>query len=73
MVDQVDGVMTEDRLEGYPRVLTYTTITGSDYLETISVTIPLIRNGVEESATYVQTYTYTGTNVTGISAWVKQP
>jgi hypothetical protein len=42
----------------------YTTIGGSPYVQTITV--------VYASNTYVQTFTYTGTNVSAISGWIKQ-
>lgn len=78
MVDQLEGVTTDDLLDGYPRVQTWIDIGGTFYLETISVTRPFILNGVSEDCTYVKTFSY-GTNgqpadkVSEISGWVKQP
>lgn len=51
-------------IDDLPQVLAYTTISSNPYLSTITVVFGL--------NTYVQTYTYTGTNLTGISRWVKQ-
>ena len=76
MIAQLDGVMTDSQLDGYPRTQTFVNIGGTDYIQTISVTRPFIVNGVETLKTYVKTFTYggaSGTSVVGISKWNLQP
>ena len=53
-----DGTMLP--LEDMPLTLAFS----GDFIATIT--------GVYQGKTYVQTYTNNGTNITGISAWIKQ-
>lgn len=57
VADSTDGVFNPDSL---PQVLAYS----GGKLSTISVT--------DGTSTWIQTYTYTGDDLTGVSVWVKQ-
>jgi hypothetical protein len=51
-------------IDSLPKTYAYTTISGNSYPQTITV--------VYANNTYVKTFTYTGTNLTGDSGWVRQ-